>query len=94
MRDRRRLSENWRNFLLMIVHQHTLKRKPQDNQDCGLRLTRVELWPVVLVTFVTRDGNASETANMRREDCGEQGKATCTSIQSGGTVPNYDLSKW
>lgn len=34
-----------------------------------------------------------ETVKMQREVCGEQGKATCTFIQSGGAVPTYDLSK-
>jgi hypothetical protein len=33
-----------------------------------------------------------ETIKMQRDVCGEQGKATCTFIQSGA-VPTYDLSK-
>jgi regulator of protease activity HflC (stomatin/prohibitin superfamily) len=34
-----------------------------------------------------------ETVKMQREVCGEQGKATCTFIQSGGAQPVYDLSR-
>jgi len=33
-----------------------------------------------------------ETVKMQREVCGEQGKATCTFIQSGGAQPVYDLA--
>lgn len=34
-----------------------------------------------------------ETVKMQREVCGEQGKATCTFIQSGGAQPVYDLAR-